>query len=566
MNKKIIIGSLFLLLGNAWATVTASIDRSQMAVGQSFTLTIDLPDSGDNPELDVLKSRFELYGTSTSSQTSIINGKVSSQNTFTVNLIPKAPGKQTIPAIKVGNDFTNPISIEVLPEANTKNSSNNPAAKDSSVYLEASTGKQNLYIGVPFLYTLKLYFSVPLANLSLEQINLDSAQIQPQGKSTQYQSTEDGKTYQVVEQKFLVTPTKAGKLTIPPARIKGSIADNNGNGFFPMMANKPFMANSKPVTVQIKPVPSNIPVMEWLPAKQLKAVDNWSQNGPTLKVGEPLTHTITLEALGIPATAIPELQIAQPKGVSAYPDKPQSGTNTVNNDLVGSKTFKIAYIPTKAGALNFPEIRIKWWDIVSDSLKTAIIPAKSYTVIIDPTVAGATPALLNNASEPTKTATNPTTHQTVPTPTTNIWFYLSILFAGLWLLTLAIAYRLIKAKPETEAKPAVTNGKNKETGNSRKTDNISIAKACQNQDIASLNKALLEWAKTQTKKPVYSLGDIKLIFNNQQLNSLLDELNAAIYKGNEFKQFDELLKTIETVPVNNPVKSSKQPLKELYPN
>jgi hypothetical protein len=563
MNKqKLIITSLLLLAGNVWASVSASVDRSQMAVGQSFTLTINLPDSNDNPELDILKNSFEIYDTSTNSQTSIINGKVSSQSTFTVNLIPKTAGKQIIPPIKVGNDVTNSINIEVLPAAAPKGD----ALKDSSVYLEASVAKQNLYIGVPFLYTVRLYYSVPLANLNMEQLTIDNAQVQAQGKSTQYQSTEDGKTYQVIEQKFLITPTKAGNLNIPPARIRGAIAENDNNNFFPMMANKPFMANSKPVSLKVKAVPTTIAINEWLPAKQLKVSDSWSQNSTTLKVGEPLTHTINLEALGIPATSIPELQAPAINGVNAYPDKPQSDTTTQNGDLLATKTFKIAYIPTVAGTLNFPEIKIKWWDIASDSLKTAIVPARTYTVIAD---RNSSNNLNSSASTQTK-QNNTTNHALVAAkalPNSNLWQYLTLLFASLWLITATIGigiYRKLKHLQKAaiiptenslhlEISPLLTNA-------------TSIQKACHEQNLHKLNNALISWARGITQQKIYSLADIKARINHPEFNKLLDELNSAIYKGSTFSSFNELLQLIKVIESTTLVKKSPtKALQELYP-
>ena len=557
MNKKIIAGSLFLLLGNVWATVTASVDRNQVAMGQSFTLTINMPDSGDNPELDVLKNSFEIFGTSSSSQTNIINGKVSSQNTFTVNLIAKNPGKQTIPPIKVGNDMTKPINIEVLPEATTKND----AIKDSSVYLDATVSKQNIYVNVPFLYTIKLYYAIPLANLNMEPLNIENAQVEAQGKSTQYQSTENGKTYQVIEQSFLITPNKAGKLTIPPARIKGAMADNdNSNSFFPMMANKPFVANSKPLNLQVRTIPDSIPLNEWLPAKNLKVTDNWSQNVSEVKVGDPLTHTITLEATGIPATSIPEIEIAKPDGVNTYPDKPQSTTNTVNGELVGNRTFKIAYIVTKPGTLTFPETQIKWWDINSDSLKIATIPARTYKVTADATIAPIATTTPPNTVEKSTTTTIATTRNN-----NSIWLYLTTLFASLWLITLFIAVKLYRRKPSSFGSKPSDMELDHKSEEAKQNSSISVEKACQMKDTQALNIALINWAKAVTNKKIYSITDIKLNINDAKLHEVLDKLNAAIYKGTTFDEFDNISRIISSISISNSSKTKKETLKNLYP-
>lgn len=562
MNKKILFSSLLLLIaGNVFATVPASVDRSQVTLGQSFTLTINLPDSNDTPNLDVLKSNFEIYGTSTSSQTNIINGKVNSQNTLTVNLIPKNPGKQLIPAIKVGNDATAPISIEV-----SEGDSNNKVAdaKDSAVYLEASVGKQSLYVGVPFLYTVKLYFNVSLSNLSMEPLNIDGAQIEAQGKPIQYQSNENGKTYQVVEQRFMVTPNKSGKLTIPPAKIRGAITDNGNNSFFPMMANKPFMANSKPVNLEVKAVPANIAINQWFPAKNVKATDSWSIPNDSIKVGEPLTHTISLEALGVPATSIPELEINNPAGVNAYPDKAQSSTNSNNGELTGTKTFKIAYIPTKAGTLSFPAITIKWWDITADTLKTVTIPAKTYTVSADAT----TPANQNLSASSIASVNNTGNSEKAVTkikPENPLWKYLTLLFAGLWLITLGFMVKISRKRKISNPQQSSIDNSVVDFASNKSINITTLKEACNSKNISATCNALINWAQVFSDKKIYTISDINSVIYDENLANLIQKLNSATYNDEKFDNFDsipELIKSIES-RIKKPV--NKNVLKDLYP-
>lgn len=562
MNKKILFSSLLLLIaGNVFATVPASVDRSQVTLGQSFTLTINLPDSNDTPNLDVLKSNFEIYGTSTSSQTNIINGKVNSQNTLTVNLIPKNPGKQLIPAIKVGNDATAPISIEV-----SEGDSNNKVAdsKDSAVYLEASVGKQSLYVGVPFLYTVKLYFNVSLSNLSMEPLNIDGAQIEAQGKPIQYQSNENGKTYQVVEQRFMVTPNKSGKLTIPPAKIRGAIADNGNNSFFPMMANKPFMANSKPVNLEVKAVPANIAINQWFPAKNVKATDSWSISSNSLKVGEPLTHTISLEALGVPATSIPELEINNPAGVNAYPDKAQSSTNSNNGELTGTKTFKIAYIPTKAGTLSFPAITIKWWDITADALKTVTIPAKTYTVTVDAT----TPANQNLSASSIASTNNISNNGKAITkikPENPLWKYLTFLFAGLWLITLGFMLKISRKRKISNPQQSSTDNSVVDFASNKSINTTTLKEACNSKNISAICNALINWAQAFSDKKIYTISDINSVIYDENLANLIQKLNSATYNDEKFDNFDSIPELIKSIESRTKKPVNKNVLKDLYP-
>ncbi|HLX53652.1 MAG TPA: BatD family protein, partial [Aquella sp.] len=381
MNKKILLSFWlfinFILVNNAIAVVSATVDRSTLGLGQSLTLTIDAGKSNSEPDLSSLNNNFDVLGTSTSSQTSIINGSVSSQKNYVISLSPKNTGKQNIPAIKVGNDTTAPISINV-----TKQSISEQAVQKSQIFIDAKALSKPSYIGVPFIYSMKLYYSVGLTNVSMSDINITGATIQPLGKSAQYSENLKGVNYQVLEQKFQITPNQSGNITIPPIKIKGATMDNDiENSFFSMSRPKPFSIASKATIISIKPIPVGITQDQWFPAKQVTVSENQPNTSTTIKLGQPITRTITVAAIGVPDTSIPNLNLITPPNVNAYPDKTVANTSSNGNDLLATKVFKVAYIPTQAGTITFPETSIKWWDITSGTLKTAVIPAKTYTIL-----------------------------------------------------------------------------------------------------------------------------------------------------------------------------------------
>lgn len=560
MNKKLIFATLFLASSCVWATVPATVDRTQIEAGQSFTLTINLPSSSDNPDLSILNKNFEVLGTSSSSQTSIINGKISSQNTLSVSLMAKNSGAIVIPPIKVGNDLTNAIKISVAAQAANQTGGKN----NSSVYADTNLPKQNIYAGVPFIYTVRLHFNVGLSNVGLEPINIDHAQVQLQGKPTQYRANENGRPYEVAEQKFLITPSKSGQLNIPSIKLKGII--NTGNNIIPGIINgQPFAAQTKPQTVQVKAIPNSIPADEWLPAKKITLKEDWSTNDNTVKVGDPITRTISLEALGVPVNTIPELKFITPTGVNAYPDKSQATSNDQGADIVSTKTFKIAYIATKEGTLQFPEIRVKWWDITTDSLKEATIPARKFTVTNTATTSN-TASSQAIANHPPTTATKSPNTQGIKN---NLWQYLSGLFIALWVITIMVLVKVMRKRGKKQAsEPIETQQKVESKTQPTKLvqatpQTMSINSACKQQNVQALNNALCLWAKSHGLSKVYTITDVKRLCNNQALHELIDALAAAQYNNHEFNQFSDVNAIVSNV--EKILKHKNEPLlREFY--
>ena len=565
MNKKILLSFLLVsFIQIASAVVPASVDRSTVEQGQSFTLNIDISKASGEPNLSALQQNFEILSTGSSSQTNIVNGSISSQKTYSIMLMPKTSGQIQIPAIRVGNDVTTPITIDVTAGATSPSTSTatpntgSAASKVDKIHINASIAKQSTYAGIPVPFTVKVYFSIPIANVSMQNINIDNAKIEPSGKATQYQANENGNTYQVIEQKFLITPSKPGDIHIPPVTVNGTAMDDQTNSFLPMQQQKPFVRTSKAVTLHVKSTPAGINPSDWLPAKKLEVNENWSNTGTELKVGQPLTRTISIQALGIPASSIPELTFTNPKGVNAYPDKTTSSDTPNNDDNLATKTFKIAYVPTQVGKIEFPEVTVKWWDTTSDSLKTSTMPAKLYTVISD----GSTS--LTDSSAPIKGSQ--TVNATLTPTQNNLWFYIALASGVLWLVTIVIGMILFRKKPKS---PTVTQEKPKAVSKVQKLDNkkkalANVVKACRTQNLTTLNQSLIDWAALHWKRNIYTVSDIKGLATSQELSRLIEQLNLALYRGADFTEFAALQHEVEVVGQVK-VAHADDDLKEFYP-
>ncbi|GEM_PF-2060127 len=575
MNKKVlsfIIASLMMVQA-AYAQVEASVDHANLALGQSLTLTIVLPDSGDKPDLNPLNANFEIYGTSSSSQMSIVNGKTSSQSSYQITLMPKNPGKQVIPALKVGNDMTAAIPIEVTQGGVA--SGKQAAGSRRELFADVSSFKQTTYVGVPVVISLKVYIAVSVANLSLEQFDIPNAKFQQQGKSIQYQDTQGNTNYQVVEQKYLVTPTAAGEIIIPALKIRGVRAGQNqrGGGFFAMMDQQPFVISSKPLTLKVKSTPAGVNPMTWLPANSLNVSESWSQSSHQVKVGEAITRTITINTDGVMASSLPELEFSKPQGVNAYPDKTNSSDVIVGGKLRAHKTFKIAYVPTQAGKIEFPATKVEWWDLKSDTMQHAQIPATSFDVVSDgKTTASAVTA--NTIDDNKAVASQNTTAKNKNSAPKSIWFYIALAIGALWLisvLALVIWWRSRKNANQTpqevvnKSNPAQTAIIEKITTEKEALNAFVVA--CKNQDVQAMNKALLRFASLHYNRPIYSVSDIKDLNNsNAKLANLIEQFNLALYRDAQFSHFGEFAAEISALTIKKKVvKAKDKSLDEFYP-
>jgi hypothetical protein len=313
--------------------------------------------------------------------------------------------------------------------------------------------------------------------------------------------------------------------------------------------------------------------MTWLPANSLNVSESWSQSSRQVKVGEAITRTITINTDGVMATSLPELEFSKPQGVNAYPDKANSSDVIVGGKLRAHKTFKIAYVPTQAGKIEFPATKIEWWDLKSDSMQHAQIPATSFEVISDgKTTASAVTA---NTIEGNKAvASQSTTAKNKSNAPKSIWFYIALGIGALWLISvLALVVWWRSRKKASQTPQEIVNRSNPaqtvavETITTEKEALNAFVAACKNQDVQAMNKALLRFASLHYNRPIYSVSDIKDLNNsNAKLADLIEQFNLALYRDAQFSHFGEFAAEISAlISKKKTVKAKDKSLDEFYP-
>ncbi len=514
---------LFLLVTSqaVWAGVRATLDRSTVQDGDTVTLVIEASgkDPGGQPDLSVLEQDFEIVGTSTSQQMQIINGKRSGSRQWQIELAPLHGGVIEIPAVAVGSARTSPLTLTVTDQP----SPGMAAASGEPVFLKASVEPEsaNSHVQQQLNYTLQLYFRQPLVNGSFEGPSIDKALVERLGDDVRYTTRVNGVEYQVVERRYAVFPEESGELVIPPVVFDGYLRTGSGrrmsvpginsmiddfmNGMPFGGTGKRIRVRSEPLTVTVKPRPSDYHGNAWLPAAELSLHDSWADEPPELRVGEPVTRTLTLEARGLEGSQLPALNFPDVKGMRLYPEQPVHENRTDGKWVYGSSKQSLAYVPSTSGKQTIPEIRVDWWDTGAQQQRTVVLPAWEVNVL-----PGTTPAAQPPAAPVTSPAVEKTAAAATATPAApqgngwrddlqHAWPWL----AGIVLLA-AVAFGLlrlaVRSRRQTAAPPPVTAAATAAPGGSRQQRQSALAalqQACSGNDSQLAARALLQLAEAE---------------------------------------------------------------------
>lgn len=503
----------------ASAAVRAWLDRSSMQMGETITLNVESDDStASEPDFAALLADFKSLGTQSSRQISMTNGATSAKTVWAVGLEPKHAGTFTIPAITIGGESSDPLSLTVLPAP--VGAQGKPG---DTLFVEVSADPLDPYVQQQVRYTVKLYFAVNLSDGSLDEPAAGNAVVQKLGRDKQYTAALNGKTYRVLERNYALTPEQSGALTMPALNFRGSAVDNSDpSGFFRRGSN--ISARSDEVQLDVRAKPVNWGIQPWLPAASLMLSDE-SELPSEIKVGEPLTRTLKLSAQGLGFEQLPELELKAPAGAEVYPDKPDTRTRDDGSWLYGERTRKFAIVPTRPGTLTLPAVEVQWWNTTTNQIETASLPAREISVT--GAALATLPAAPSNVPSLPSTAANEVPATTVVYPSESsgadlrFWRWSTLLLGTLWVLTLVLwrRSRTVRDLAKTASShPEQTPGRS------------AFLRACSMGDLTGAERALVSWARSE-KAGILNLGVLSSALEDPAQREVLDELQRMRYAG-----------------------------------
>ena len=331
-------------------------------------------------------------GRSTSVQ--IMNGKrtESSQTTYSYILKPLKAGKFTLPkaSAKVkGNEiYSETHSIEVVASGSSSNASSGQQSQptqrqsqqssqsqqgvisDSDLFLRLSLSRSNVVVGEPVIATVKLYQRVNISGFesaSFPSFNGFWSQETEAPSNIEFQrETYDGQIYNAaVLRKFLLIPQRQGQITIDPAELVClvSIRVSSGgssifDGFFDDYRNVRKKVVTKPLTVNVSPLPAGAPASFGGGVGEFTISAAVSKD--SLKTHEAASLIVTVTGKGN-VSLLEAPKVSFPPDMEVYDTKITS--DIAPGGMSGTRKYEYPFIPRSYGDFVIEPIRYSYYDV-----------------------------------------------------------------------------------------------------------------------------------------------------------------------------------------------------------
>jgi hypothetical protein len=536
------------------AAVEVIIDRNPVQVNESFQLVFSLDHSpARDPDFSVLQQHFLVLGNKRSNNISIINGEYKRSVKWTLQLMAKQIGEHLVPAIRFGDERSEPFQVSVQPSALSS------VPHDQQV-LELTVDRSEVHVQGQVILTMRLLSATDISAYQFGKIpaqDLDLV-IEPLGDLRQYQTRIADRSYLVLEQQFALFPQQSGQLDIPPVLAEVRLPSrsridpfNNGGDI------RRF--RSQPLVIDVKPIPAEFAGEYWLPADRVELREQWPTELTGLVAGEPITRSITLIADGLTAAQLPEIELQAIDGIKQYPDQPVLRDSRSSKGIRAQRVQKVALIPAGPGVYRIPEISVKWWNRATAQLETAILPSRELLISPDGEAAeiAPIPALPLTADE---------VSQSVPAAVkgagNRFWLWLSLFLACGWAASALYWWYATRRGDSSIARPIALASDVvglREAGR-------ALREACENDDSAAARAALLAWGQgVLLPQRVTNLGELVDLLGDefgQQVEALNRSRYAAQGEAWQGRPLWELCQRLQkqTGSKNNDLNSDLLPL------
>jgi hypothetical protein len=527
--------------------IELSVDRYELARGETLTLTIRVYDQRQGMQLDLtpLTQDFDVLGTRTSSQIRSINGVTESWTDYVITLFPEKEGDLLIPPLSILNQTTDPISISVVNAGPRSNQGNN------ELYLEIEVNKDSVYVQEQLLFTVRLFYTINgIRNPVFTELDMEDTVTQLIGSPNQYERLIDGERFGVYEKRYVIFPQRSGPLEIPDILFRGEVTDGSSNFVFRNMNTRRVTAFIEGTTIEVKERPATVPRDEdWLPVTGLTLEETWSGDINALKVGDSVVRTLTLRAEGLDGAVLPPFSPQNIDGLNLYPDPADISRTFVDGSIVGTRVETSTYVALEAGTIEVPALEIPWWDITDDSARTTTLPATRFEVA---TVEGVLPseqAVASTQEIQTLLAPEPLVDQAmidaqaeaevIEIDSGIVRWVQWLVFALVIFLLSALARRRFGAITQqrfTEWRAAQTPEANEKAAYGK------LKSVCRSGDHKAIRDALLTWANhycaSERGDRVRSMEDLVRLSPSRELTEQAKELQSMLFNSQSSSDFD----------------------------
>ncbi|HEX6088585.1 MAG TPA: BatD family protein [Gemmatimonadales bacterium] len=386
---------LLLAVQAGMPTVTATVDRTRLAVGEELLLTVRASGAADEPirislppldgfEVTARSERTEVAFAATDSRTTTLEVRLrpARAGTFRLGPVTAQQGASIVRTAAVMVTVTGSAGPAVVtPRLRSLLERAPPPRRPGEPALSLIVSDDRIYVGEQVDVITAAWFPRDLrARLrrppTLSPPSLTGVWSYPQPTPPGISASRQvgGTWYDLFVSHQVVFPLVAGRVTIARASLQYSVPV--AMQFFSQ--EERYNLESNDAVLDVLPLPA-----AGRPANFTGAVGRGltiERTAPrTARSGEAVPVEIAVRGTGnVALWPVPELN--WPAGIRQYQDRTDDRIETISGRLGGEKRFRFLAIPDSAGPVTLPAVEYPYFDLDAEAYRVARAPAVTFVV------------------------------------------------------------------------------------------------------------------------------------------------------------------------------------------
>lgn len=402
IKRGLLFSLLFMICGFSRAqspVFEVFADARQVLANQYFEVTFTLRNAeGSNFSPPAFNDFAILSGPARGISTTIVNGKVSKEMSFTYTLQPKRRGKFTIgsAAIQAGGQQlkTSPLTIEVL------EAEEGTAAADQQFFVRAELSSQEAYVGQQVRLDYKLYTTVEIQNYNIVEepsyVGFYAEDIQRPDTRRRREIINGVQYVTRVLKSIALYPQQTGQLPIEPVMLQLGVIVNTGRSSSLFFGNeiRRKAVQTKAQDLSVKSLPPNAPASFSGAVGDFKI--NTSISRQTVTTDDAVSLVLSIEGDGdLKRIQVPDINF--PESFTSYEPKIQEADlGEFNSARIGRKTIEYVAIPNEPGKY---QVQPQFSFFHPDSSRYITLQGSRYELTVRPGIAIKTPIISTTETE-----------------------------------------------------------------------------------------------------------------------------------------------------------------------
>ena len=379
---------------------TASVDRTELSLSQTVTLTLQAEGSVTSipdPKLPDLSDFRVLSGPNESTSFQFINGRISSSKSWTFVLKPKRAGTLRIGTAEIssgGETYrTEPITLEVSGKGSAPPTDKpsrgvtapQPGKELPELFVQVSADKTRIYQNEQVILTYTIFTRVSVSAYEISRLPSTPGFWTEEFQLPQQPTVEDvvlsGRHYRrAVIRRVALFPTRSGQMVVDPLEVtcQVQLQDPYRRSLdpFDILFDSPFMRQrteervieTEPLTLNVVPLPA-----AGKPDNFSGAVGNFkldvSLDRDRVTTNEALTMTVRFTGTGN-IKLLDRPNFKAPSDFESYDPKESVDVKKSGNRISGTKTYEYVLIPRVPGVASIPPIEFTYFNPATKSYHT----------------------------------------------------------------------------------------------------------------------------------------------------------------------------------------------------